>query len=62
VGRIDQYLQSLTKLGADALVMKPDQRILLRFESGEREASQSTARGVIHLIRLGGPTATARRP
>jgi len=43
MARIDQYLQTLKEIGADALVMRANENAILRFPSGDKPANQTIA-------------------
>jgi hypothetical protein len=48
--------------GRLSLALEDDVPSSATFSPDGRLLAVGTARGVIHLIRIGGPTATARRP
>ena len=43
MARIDAYLRSLERFGAKAIVLKSGQHVTLRFDSGDRHATQTTS-------------------
>jgi twitching motility protein PilT len=42
MARIDAYLRSVERFGADAVIMQSNQTVTLRFASGDRHATQTT--------------------
>ncbi|MCE9575819.1 MAG: Flp pilus assembly complex ATPase component TadA [Deltaproteobacteria bacterium] len=43
MARIDAYLRSVERFGADAVIMQSNQTVTLRFASGDRHATQTTS-------------------